>query len=160
MHDFLVRNYLLPWQHSAQIYFVFLGEKLPEMLEEIPLILRRNVVPAWWGCGSLCTSGPRTSYCHLHWSLDRMGWVCGLAFHVNRPHTNGLFLWGQSKALIFMLPVDYEEDLKACIIQAAATWNFWVTHQSLLCVSVACVPRLVAVHLHIYSKFVRNTTFL
>jgi hypothetical protein len=37
----------------------------------------------------------------------------------------GFFLWGHIKALIYMLPVDSEEDLIAPIVDAAATWQFW-----------------------------------
>jgi hypothetical protein len=65
VNDFYSGPYLLCQWHSAQIYRVFLEEKLPEMLEEIPLSVKRNVVPVQHGCGSLCTSGPRTSYHHL-----------------------------------------------------------------------------------------------
>jgi len=32
-----------------------------------------------------------------------------------------LFLWGHIKALIYTSPVDSEEDLIACIVEAAAT---------------------------------------
>jgi len=34
------------------------------------------------------------------------------------------FLWGDTKALIYMLPVDSEEDLIAYIVEAAAAWHF------------------------------------
>jgi hypothetical protein len=34
------------------------------------------------------------------------------------------FLWGHIKALIYMLPVDSEEDLIAHIVEAATTWHF------------------------------------
>jgi len=34
------------------------------------------------------------------------------------------FLWGHIEALIYMSPVDSEEDLIACIVKAAATWHF------------------------------------
>jgi hypothetical protein len=73
--DFLIGPYLLTWWHNAQIYHVFLEEKLPEMLEEFPLSFRRKrVVLVREGCGSLCTSGPRTSDCHLTITgLDRAG---------------------------------------------------------------------------------------
>ena len=97
----LIGLYSLPWQFSAQIDCVFLEEKLPEMLEDIPLALRRNMVPAWWGCGSLCTSPP--------WSLD----LTSVDF----------FQWGHIKALSYMSPVD-SEVLIACFIKAAATWHF------------------------------------
>jgi hypothetical protein len=40
--DFLIGPYLLFWWHNAQIYHVFLEEKLPEMLEEFPLSVSRK----------------------------------------------------------------------------------------------------------------------
>ena len=43
VHDFLIRPYLLPLRLRAQICRVFVEEILPEMLEEIPLSLRRNM---------------------------------------------------------------------------------------------------------------------
>jgi hypothetical protein len=72
---------------------VFLEEKLPEMLEKIPL--------AQQGCGSLGTSGPRTSF-----------WI-GLGGPVAWPSrlldlTPLDFLLGHIKALIYMSPVDSE----------------------------------------------------
>jgi hypothetical protein len=36
----------------------------------------------------------------------------------------GFFVWGHIKALIYVLPVDSEEDLIAHIVEAAATWQF------------------------------------
>ena len=62
------------------------GGKLPQMLEKIPLAQR--------GCGSLGTSGPRTSHCHLQQLLDWTGWACGLGFQVTGLHTIGLLLIG------------------------------------------------------------------
>jgi hypothetical protein len=41
--DFFSGPYLLCQWHSAQICHVFLEEKLPEMLEEIPLSVKRNM---------------------------------------------------------------------------------------------------------------------
>jgi len=34
------------------------------------------------------------------------------------------FLWGHTKAPIYMLPVDSEEDLIAHIVEATAAWHF------------------------------------
>jgi len=39
---FMTGPYLLPQRLNVQIYWVFREEKLPEMLEEIPLALSRN----------------------------------------------------------------------------------------------------------------------
>jgi hypothetical protein len=85
--DFLNGPYLLLWCLNAQIYHVLLEERLSEMPEEIPLSVKRNVVPAQWGCSSLCTSGPKTSHLHLQCSPDWTGWDNGLASQVTRPRT-------------------------------------------------------------------------
>lgn len=65
VHDFLIGPYLLPSGLNVQIYQVFLEEMLPELLQEISLSLRTNMVPACQGCGSFRTSGVRISCCHL-----------------------------------------------------------------------------------------------
>jgi hypothetical protein len=70
------------------------------------------------------------------------------------------FLWGHIKALIYMLPVDSEEDLIAHIVEAAATIKqqpgiFECTCQSLLCRWL--IQRLVAIRLNICLKLVQNT---
>ena len=91
VHEFLIGPYLLPRRLSIQIYRMFLEEKLPEMLEEIPLAFKeKRMVPGRCDCHSICTSGLRTSHCHLQRSLDWTGRACGLAFQVSGPHTNGL----------------------------------------------------------------------
>jgi len=66
-------------------------------------------------------------------------------------------LWGHIKALIYMLPVDSEEDLIAHIVEAAATIRqqlgiFERTCQSLLCCRL--ILRLVAIRFNICSKLV------
>jgi len=43
MHDSLIGPYVLPSRLSAHIYWVFLEEMLPELLEDISLALRRNM---------------------------------------------------------------------------------------------------------------------
>jgi hypothetical protein len=82
--------YLLPRRLSIQIYRMFMEEKLPEMLEGIPLAFKeKHMEPARWDCHSLCTSGLRTSH-HLQQSLNWTGPASVLASQVSRPHTNGL----------------------------------------------------------------------
>jgi hypothetical protein len=48
------------------------------------------------------------------------------------------FLWGHIKALIYISPVDSEDNLFACVVKVAATFRqkpgiFEPIHQSLLC---------------------------
>jgi len=57
-----------------------------------------------------------------HW----IGWGRPMAWPPKSPDLTPMdfFLWGHIKALIYMLPVDSEEDLIAHIVEAAATWHF------------------------------------
>jgi hypothetical protein len=55
--------------------------------------------------------------------LDGAGeWLC----HPGHRTSNKMdfFLWGHFKALIYSSPVDFEEDLIASVVKAAATWHF------------------------------------
>jgi hypothetical protein len=47
----------------------------------------KHMVPAQWGCNSLCTSGLKSYHLHLQRSLDWMGLDNDLASQVTGPHT-------------------------------------------------------------------------
>ena len=73
------------------------------------------------------------------------------------------FLWGHIKALIYISTVDSEEDLIACIIEAAVTirpqpCNFEHTRQSLLRHCWLCI-KVSGQMLNICFKLVCKTTF-
>ena len=84
------------------------------MLEDIPLALRRNVIPAWWGCGSLCTSPP--------WSLD----LTPVAF----------FQSSHIKTLSYMSPVDLKRIILPVSLKQQQPGIFKRTHQSLLRIKI------------------------
>lgn len=65
------------------------------------------------------------------------------------------FLWSHIKALVYSSPVDSEEDFIARIIRAAATINV-----NLCFFGIACISRLVAMHLNICFKLSKNIFFL
>ena len=92
--------------------------------------------------------------------LDGAGQLLGLPGHQTSPPMD-FFLWGHIKALIYTLPVDCEDDVIFCIVEAVVTirqqQSTFESHVSLCCV-VSYVSRSVAVHLNICSKLVRNTT--
>jgi hypothetical protein len=71
------------------------------------------------------------------------------------------FLWGHIKALIYTSPVDSDEDLIGCIVEAAATTGQQpgISEHNLCCATVGCVPTSAAVRFNICSKLVQNTTF-
>ena len=78
------------------------------------MALRRNVVKAWRGCGSLCTSPP--------WSLD----LTPVDF----------FLWGHIKALRYMSLVIPKRILLPFSLRQQQPGIFKHTHQSLLRVGI------------------------
>jgi hypothetical protein len=121
-----------------------------------------HIVAAWM-IRQMKSSSVSTSYRHLQWSLDWTGQTTGLVSHVTGPHTNGFFVWGHIKALIYTPPVDSEEDLIIRIFEVAANIRqqpgTFESQVSLCCVTVFCVSRSVSVRSNIRSKNVRNTTF-
>jgi hypothetical protein len=101
---------------------VFLEEKLPEMLEEILLTLRRNM---WFHHDGAAAHFARQVREHLtatykdRW-IERGGPV---AWPPRSPDLTPMefFLCGQIKNSIFTSPVDSEDDLIARIVKAAST---------------------------------------
>jgi hypothetical protein len=70
------------------MYRVFLEEKLPEMLEDIPLTLRRDL---WFQHSRDTAHVVRQVLEHLTATIAGLdGAACGLAFQVTGPHTNWL----------------------------------------------------------------------
>jgi len=126
---------------------MFLEEKLPEMLEEIPLAFKeKHMVPARRDCPSPCTSG-LTSHRYLQRSLNCIGRACGLASQVSWPHTNELltmrphwtldlhvasWLWRDSYCPYWWGSGNHH----------AATWHFWLhTSNSAALLSAVCRGR-------------------
>jgi hypothetical protein len=76
---------------SVHRFTVCFWRKGPGYAGENPVVSQeKRVVLARQGCGSLCTSGPRTSHRHLQGSLDWTGWTNGLASLGTGRHTNEL----------------------------------------------------------------------
>ena len=118
---FLTGPYLLPQTLSVQIHWVYLEEKLPQMLEEIPLALSRNM---WFQHDGAVTHFARQVREHLTATcIDRwteMGWP--VAWPTRSPDLTPMdfFLCGHIKNLILTSPVDSENDLIARIVKAAS----------------------------------------
>jgi hypothetical protein len=111
-----------PQRLSAQIYGVFLEEELPEMLEEIPLALRRIMWLHHDGAAAHFTRQVRehlTATYGDRW-IERGGPV---VWTTRSPDLTLMefFLCGHIKNLIFTSPVDSEDDLIARTFKAAAT---------------------------------------
>jgi hypothetical protein len=73
------------------------------------------------GCGSLCTSDPRTSHSQLQRLLDWTKRPCVWAFQVTGSTPMDFFLWYHIKALIYTWQFNSEDDLIARIVKALAT---------------------------------------
>jgi hypothetical protein len=70
------------------MYRVFLEEKLPEMLEDIPLALRREL---WFQHSRATAHFVRQVLEHFTATIAGLdGAACGLASQFTGPHTNGL----------------------------------------------------------------------
>ena len=125
----------------------FLEEKLPEMLEEIPLAFKeKHMIPARWDCHSICTSG-LTSHRHLQRSLNWTGRVCGLASQVSEPNTNELLTMRPHWTLDLHVASWFWRD-SYCPYwwgsgnHHAATWHFWMhTSNSAALLSAVCRGR-------------------
>jgi hypothetical protein len=110
-----------PWL-TAQNYWAFPEEIQPGVLEEIPLVLKRNM---WF-------QNERASGDFAHQVREQLTatysnrWIeCGrhVAWAPRSPDHTPLdfFLWDCLKELIYSLPVDLEEDRIGCTVEAAAT---------------------------------------
>jgi hypothetical protein len=107
VNEFLIGPYLLPWWLSAQIYHVFLKEKLPEMLEEILLSVRRNT---WFQ-----HDGAAAHFAHQAWEHLTTTYDCWtgqgepMAWPPRSPDLTPMdfFIWGHIKDLIYTSPVDF-----------------------------------------------------
>jgi hypothetical protein len=139
---------------------VFLKEMLPELLEEIPLSLKRNT---WFQHDWAAADISRQVREHLTTTYkDRWigrGGGGAVAWSPRSPDLTplGFFLWGYIKTLIYSSPVDSEEDLLARIFEAAAIIRqkpgiFELARQFLLRRCWLCCS-------NICSRLVTNTTF-
>jgi len=106
----------------VQIYHVFLEQKLPVMLEETLLSVRRNIWFQQDGAAPYFVCQVQEHFTityNNHW-IQRsrlMAWL------PRSPDLTAMhfFLWGHIKALMYMSSVDSEEDLMARIAEAAAS---------------------------------------
>lgn len=118
--DHLIGPYIMPPRLNAGSYLVFLKETLPELLEDVPLEVRRRMwlqhdgAPAHFG---------RVVRNHLDLNYpDRwIGRGGPVPWPPRSPDLNPLdfFFWGTMKDLVYETPVDSEEDLVARIVAAA-----------------------------------------
>lgn len=116
----LIGPIMLPPRLTGTVYLNFLRYTLPELLDELPLDIRRNL---WFQ-----HDGAPAHFSHVvREHLDdrfRGRWI-GRGSDVNWPARSpdltplDFFLWGHMKSLVYETPVQSEEDLVARISVAA-----------------------------------------
>ncbi|CAH1957620.1 unnamed protein product [Acanthoscelides obtectus] len=110
--DYLIWPYLLPERLTGPIYRRFLGEVLPELLENVPLNVRQQMwfqhdgAPAHFAVQVRAYLAQRFGH---RW-IARGGAV---SWPPRSPDLSSLdfFLWGHVKSLVYETPVETEQDL-------------------------------------------------
>ena len=154
VRDFLIGPYLLPWRLSAQIYRVFLEEKLPEMMEEILSAPTRNM---WFRHDRVAIHFARQVWEHLIANYNDY-WIGQRGPVASPPRSPDLtpthfFLCDHITALIIVSTVDSKEDFIAHIVRAAANIRkkpgIFESHQFLQCRHPLCIETGVRVFEHL-----------
>lgn len=118
----IIGPYLLPARLTGHIYEVFLRTVLPELLEEVPLLVRQRM---WYQCDG----APAHFSLSVRQYLDETypnRWI-GRGGPVDWPARSpdltplDFGLWGHIKSLVYSSPVESEEDLLARILAACQT---------------------------------------
>lgn len=115
--DFLIGPVILPGTLTAEVYRNFLDDRLPELLEDIPLAMRKVMwfmhdgAPAHFS--RVARESLNATY-HDRW-IGRGG---PHAWPARSPDLNPIdyFLWGYLKSLVYKTPVENEDDLRNRIV--------------------------------------------
>lgn len=119
--NFLVGPYILPNRLNSPTYLVFLRDILPELMEDVPLLVRENMwfqhdgAPAHYG-------NIVRDYLNLTFPNSWIGRIGPTPWPARSPDVTPLdfFLWGTMKQLVYSSPVESEMDLVARVVEAAA----------------------------------------
>ena len=109
--DNLIGPYLLPEHLNCHRYLRFLQRVLPELLQDVPLAVRKRMWIQHDGTASHQCGYLQQSQCCISWSLD---------WPARSPDLNplGYFRWGYLKTLEFETPVQTEMELISRIVAA------------------------------------------
>lgn len=118
--NYLIGPYILPNRLNSPIYHAFLRDILPELMEDIPLEVRRNM---WFQHDG---APPHFSNNVRDFLNDTYGrrWI-GRGGPVNWPPRSpdltplDFFVWGHMKTLVYSSPILDEMDLVARVVEAA-----------------------------------------
>ena len=142
--NFLIGPYMLPQRLNAINYCVFLRDVLPELLENVPLVIRENM---WFQHDGAPAHFSNRARNHLNRSFGArwIGRGGPVAWPPRSPDLTpcDFFLWGTMKELVYDTPVDNEQTLIQRIMAAAEVIqtnhdNFYRSRQSLLPQCVTC----------------------
>ena len=116
----LIGPYLLPPRLTGPIYKIFLEEVLPELLEEVPMRVRRLMWLQHDGAPAHFSLAVR-DYLNEQFGDRWIGREGPVTWPPRSPDLTPLdfFLWGYMKSLVYETPVESEEDLLARIMAAA-----------------------------------------
>lgn len=121
INDSLIGPYILPERLNGQTYLIFLQDVLPELLEDLPINIRRQMWFQHDGAPAHFSNEVRQ---HLN-AVYNNQWV-GRGGPVSWPPRSpdltplDFYLWGYMKQLVYATPVRDAMDLVARIVEAAA----------------------------------------
>lgn len=119
--NYLVGPHILPNRLNSPTYLVFLRDILPELMEEVPLVVRENMwyqhdgAPAHYGTVV-------RNYLNRTFPNRWIGRGGPIRWPARSPDLTPLdfFLWGTMKQIVYSSPVENEMDLVARVAEAAA----------------------------------------
>jgi len=124
--DNLIGPYLLPQNLNGHIYLTFLQETLPDLLEDVPIALRRRM---WFQQDGTPAHFTRDVRAFLHNSFPGrwIGRHGAVEWPARSPDLSPLdyYLWGHLKSLVYETPVNDPETLVARLV--AATLNSFLS---------------------------------
>lgn len=145
VNDFLIGPYLLPTRLHGSHYRIFLEEVLPELLQDVPTVVRNQMWFQHDGAPAHFKVVVR-NYLDASFAGRWIGRGGPVRWPPRSPDLSSIdyFLWGHLKAIIYETPVDSIEDLVARLSIAAASVRempgiFGTVRQSLLRRYQACI---------------------
>ncbi|EFN71217.1 hypothetical protein EAG_05969, partial [Camponotus floridanus] len=116
INNFLIGPYILPLRLNGNIYRIFLEEVLPELMEDVPLVTRRQMWFQHDGASAHFSAIVR-NYLDQRFNERWIGRGSPIAWPPRSPDLSLLdfFLWGHIKTLIYETPIETEQELVARI---------------------------------------------
>lgn len=118
--EYVIGPYILPNRLNGENYFIFLDTVLPELLEDLPLNIRRRL---WFQHDGAPAHTTRevTALLNRKYPNKWIGRRGPVAWPARSPDLTPLdfFFWGQMKTSVYETPVNTELELVARIVAAA-----------------------------------------